>query len=143
MKKVNLFGGASFIVLGLLIAFGPRSIFPVCESDGEMVMRCFYTAQAELAVGLLITVLGILFIIEKKILTQITTTVGIAFSSVIAFLIPNVIIGVCKSPHMHCKSVTQPALTFLSIVTFIISDGIAVAFTRGSLPFAKEEKANA
>ena len=143
MKKVNLISGGAFIITGLLIAFGPQSIFHVCRSDGDMVMRCFYTAQAELGVGLLITVLGILFFFEKKRVAQITTAVGIAFSSVIAFLIPNFLIGVCGSAHMHCKAVTQPALTLISIITFVISAGVAVAFSRENNAFAKEEKANA
>ena len=143
MKKVNLISGGLFIITGLLIAFGPQSIFHVCRSDGDMVMRCFYTAQAELGIGLLITVLGIVFLFEKKKIAQITTAVGIAFSSVIAFLIPNVLIGVCGSAHMHCKAVTQPALTLISIITFIISAGVAFAFTRENRTFAKEEKVNA
>lgn len=143
MKKANLIGGIAFIVTGLLIAIGPQSIFHVCRSDGDMVMRCFYTAQAELGVGLLITVLGILFLFEKKRTAQITTAVGIAFSSIIAFLIPNFLIGVCGSAHMHCKAVTQPALTLISIITFVISAGVAVVFTRENSAFSKEEKANA
>ncbi len=143
MKKVNLISGGSFIFTGLLIAFGPQSIFHVCRSDGDMVMRCFYTAKAELAIGLLITVLGILFIFEKKRISQIAIATGVAFSSVIAFLIPNILIGVCGSAHMHCKAVTQPALTLLSILTFVVSAGVAILFARENAAGYKEEKANA
>ena len=143
MKKVNVIAAAAFIIAGLLIAFGPRSIFSVCPADGDMKMRCFYTAQAELAIGLLITVLGIIFLIQKRSESKASTAISIAFSSVVAFLIPNGLIGVCGAAHMHCKAATQPALTLISILTFIISAVTVFALAKQDSVSFKERRANA
>ena len=121
MKKVNLFSGAFVIVAGLLIAFGPQSIFHVCKSDGDMVMRCFYTARAELGIGIELVLLGVFLLLQKTKEARIATAVGISLSSVLAFLIPNFLIGVCGAAHMHCKAVAQPALTLISTLTLVVS----------------------
>ncbi len=115
----------STIILGLLAAIGPRTIFPVC-SAGEMKMRCYYTAQWELVVGLLAVFAGLslFFITDEKIKTVVSAVQVILGALII--LIPTAIIGVCGSPMMHCVTVTKPALLVI---------GVLEVFTSGLLLF--------
>ena len=108
------------VVLGLLAAIGPRTFFPVCGA-GEMKMRCYYTAQWELVVGLLAAAFGVslLFITNKKLKTVIS--VGQVILGALIVLIPTTIIGVCGSPMMHCVTVTKPALLVIGVLEIVTS----------------------
>ena len=119
------------VVLGLTATIGPRTIFPVC-SAAEMKMKCYYTAQWELVVGIIAALVGVglIFINDKKIRT-VLSVIEIALGALIV-LIPTAIVGVCSSPMMHCVSVTRPAL----IVTGVLEIVTSVA----ALYFAVEDK---
>jgi len=116
--KNRLFTGILFLIFGLLIAIGPQTIFPVCEA-GNMPMKCFYTAKAEIGAGGLIAVLGVLSLIfsNKKIRAGISlaTTLG----GILTVLIPTALIGVCGGKHMTCSTLTLPALSVLGVVTAV------------------------
>ncbi|WP_461248103.1 DUF4418 family protein, partial [Treponema sp. R6D11] len=60
MKK-RIFGIA-VTVLGLLLALGSQFLFKVCEPMGDMIMKCFWSARAEIGVGAVIAALGIALI---------------------------------------------------------------------------------
>ena len=135
MRKNYIFG-ALFVIAGLFIAIGPKTIFAVCNSDGEMTMKCFYVAQTELAIGIAIAVLGVVLAILKDSAAQITASIALALNGIITILIPDVLIGVCKSAHMHCNAGTRPALNILGAVVIILAILGAVLFRK------KETKAN-
>lgn len=47
MKK-RYISGLLYIIIGLLIAIGPFTIFRVCiPQDSDMIMKCYWTARAE------------------------------------------------------------------------------------------------
>ena len=135
MRKNYIFG-ALFVIAGLLIAIGPKTFFAVCNSDGEMTMKCFYVAQTELAIGIAIAVLGIVLALLKDNVAQITASIALALNGIITILIPDVLIGVCKNAHMHCNAFTRPALNILGAVVIILAVVGAVLFRK------KENKAN-
>lgn len=71
MKK-KIISGALIFVFGLLIAIGPFSIFHVCKPDqSEMYMKCYWTARAELGIGIVISILGLLSAISASAKTRI------------------------------------------------------------------------
>ena len=71
MKKKIIFGALIF-VFGLLIAIGPFTIFHVCKPDqSEMYMKCYWTARAELGIGIVISILGLLSAISASAKTRI------------------------------------------------------------------------
>ena len=129
MRKNYIFG-ALFVIAGLLIAIGPKTVFAVCNSDGEMTMKCFYVAQTELAIGIAIAVLGVVLAVLKDNVAQITASIALALNGIITILIPDVLIGVCKSAHMHCNAVTRPALNILGAVVIILAILGAVLFSK-------------
>ncbi|MDR1867407.1 MAG: DUF4418 family protein [Treponema sp.] len=129
--KGRLFSGIPFFSAGLLIAFGPISLFPVCGagryavSGGGMaamsdtVMVCHWMSRAELAVGLIIAVLGFLTVLVKLPAFRLALSIAIILNAVAALLYPTVLIGVCGGHTMPCRLLTRPALIVFSILLII------------------------
>lgn len=121
MKKKIIFGALIF-VLGLFIAIGPFTIFHVCKPDqSEMYMKCYWTARAELGIGIVISILGLLSAISASAKTRIGLNISVVLNGIAAFLIPSFLIGVCDGKHMHCHAVALPALSILSAVVFALA----------------------
>ena len=107
-----------FVILGVLILLAPTVIFPVCPAD--MKMRCQYTKQAEIGIGILITVLGIVtFFFSEQIRAGIS--LAIAGIGALAIAVPTSLIGVCGNNMMTCNSATRPLLVVLGVLTIIVS----------------------
>ncbi|OJU16248.1 MAG: hypothetical protein BGN88_00100 [Clostridiales bacterium 43-6] len=118
--KNRLFSGILFGVLGLLIAIGPQTVFHVCPV-GDIPMKCHWTARAEIGLGVLIAISGILLLLFSKAQVRMGLSISLFFQGVLAFLVPNVLIGVCGGIHMDCHKLTQPVLTILSALIIIAS----------------------
>jgi hypothetical protein len=118
MKNRIISGGAA-IILGLLIALGPQFLFKVCPVVGDMIMKCHWSAQAEIGVGALIAVLGAALIFFANPKTRLGLTIGIFLFGVLALLIPHVLIGGCVMHSMPCRKITFPAITVISILLLI------------------------
>ena len=123
MRKIS-FSGFIIIILGLLIVVGPFTFFRVCRPENsEMHMSCYYTARAELGLGIVISLLGLLTAISSSYKFRAALNIAALLNGIIVFLIPNFLIGVCDGEHMHCHAVTLPVLNILSIVLFIVTVG--------------------
>jgi hypothetical protein len=118
--KNRLFPGISFIVLGLLIAIGPFTIFQVCKWD-MMIMKCFWTARAELGAGILIAILGILTLLFASSRIRLGLSISAALNGILVLLIPTVLIGVCEESLLPCRVLTLPSLVILSSILIVIS----------------------
>lgn len=115
--KERLFSGILYIVLGFLTALGPILLFPVCgPMDDGRFMKCHWTGQAELGIGLVIGILGIILLLIKSKQIRIGIEIAIALQFVIVLLIPGGLIGVCGGAHMRCHSLTWPILNILGAI---------------------------
>ena len=91
--------------------------------DGKF-MKCHWTSQTEVALGIATIVLGLLIVLSKEKAAGAAYAVASAINGVLVILIPTVVIGVCGSADMPCHSGTKPALIIagaLIIVTALIN----------------------
>lgn len=123
MNKTRL-TGIVIAVLGLLAALIPTVIFKVCEAMDGKFMKCHWTSQTEVAIGIATLVLGVFIVLSKEKAAGAAYAVASAINGVLVILIPTVVIGVCGSADMPCHSGTKPALIIagaLIIVTALIN----------------------
>ena len=90
------------------------------DSMGEMQMPCAGVPNASLVAGIVLAVLGIIFIIagKKKVVSTLLGLLNV-IAGVVVIGIPTFIVGVCGGAHMHCHMVTRPALIIIGAVIVI------------------------
>ena len=109
-----------FIIIGVLLAIGPHTLFAVCPK-GEHLMKCWWSAQAEIPIGIMLMVAGIAMLTFKSMeigfgISIMTTALGVS-----AILIPSVLIGGCMKSTMPCQSVAFPWIYVIGGITIVIS----------------------
>jgi hypothetical protein len=117
MKKVSVIG-IVFVILGILIAAGPHSIFHVCSSSMAV---CNKTADVEIYIGLSIVLEGILIFFIRNFAARLIFSIAGIISGLFTILVPTVIVGVCANPNMACNRTTRPALIILGSFTILFS----------------------
>ncbi len=127
MKKKYIFG-AVFIACGLLLAFIPDKIAPVCRvAEGAKMMKCFWTGRALLGTGVLLALLNGCFCLMKS--GQNGIAVANILVALYAVAVQTVLIGTCKMPTMSCNTHTKPAV-FLLAGLFIVANVFYLFLTR-------------
>lgn len=122
--------GALLLVLGLLIAFGPQMLFPVCEFNPEKAMKCHWMSMAEMGVGLVIAAIGALQMVMGHAKVRQGLSMAAALLGVLVPLLPLKLIGVCMAQHMRCVTLTRPALIILGIMTVLVGGLSAFALNK-------------
>ncbi|MCB2289925.1 DUF4418 family protein [Clostridium sp. CS001] len=119
MRKKVVYG-IYLIIIGAVLAVGPHTLFAVCEK-GESIMKCWWSAQAEISNGILIISAGIAILVLKSKETQLGISIMTSLLGVSTILIPSVLIGGCMKSTMPCQSVTFPWIYIIGVITIIVS----------------------
>lgn len=112
-------------MVGALILLTPL-ILPVCEGMLELVngkqvpMRCHWTAHAEMLMGGVVIVVGVMLAFAKERETYRRLSNLVSILGVFVALIPLYIIPTCMNPEMSCNIGTKPALLILAGLAFIL-----------------------
>jgi hypothetical protein len=101
------------VVLGLLIAFGPQYLFLVDFACGCCIAHCVWSAQTLIGLGIVISALGLCFIVYTDPKTQFGLNISIFLTGLISMLIFLVIIGGCEVENMKCRTTAFHILTVL------------------------------
>ncbi|CDX00239.1 DUF4418 domain protein [Desulfitobacterium hafniense] len=143
-KLAKAIGGLG-VVLGLLIALTPFQLAPVCQrllelTTGKMVhMRCHYTGQAEVFLGIIIVLVSLIYLFNTSIPAQKSLGGILMILGCTVIILPtNLGIGVCMSP-MECHT-TAKVLYVLGGLTIV--DGLAAVF-QGKIPVSTSKDINA
>ncbi|NUF27544.1 protein of unknown function [Gilliamella bombicola] len=85
------------------------------------IMKCFWTARAEIGVGCLVIAIGVLLLISRTVFVRMGLSMALACISLLAMAIPTILIGVCSNEMMRCNMGSKPALVLLSSLLFIVA----------------------
>ncbi len=133
---MNRILGIALVVFALGLAVVPH--FTDCYSQGNVLklangntqpMKCHWTAQAEIAVGIPLAAVGVMlpFSRRKGMAAGLSVT-GVALGAM-ALSLPYALIGTCSAPTHICNTAMKPALTALGSVAVLSSLG-ALVLTR-------------
>jgi quinol-cytochrome oxidoreductase complex cytochrome b subunit len=120
--------GILIVVLALVIAIVPQ--FTDCQSQGRMItlengktipMKCHWTSQAALGMGIVLLAVGALLAFSRRKETRLALSVLGMLLGAIVILLPTWLIGVCANPDMLCKSIEQPTLILSGSLVIVIS----------------------
>ena len=135
--------GILIIILALVAGILPQ--FTDCQSQGKALtlnnaktvpMKCHWTAIAEIALAVpLGGVGGMLFFGKRKETRRALSILG-AILGAFVVLIPTVLIGVCASDMMLCRSIMFPTLVLSGILVVAISLVFFASSFRMSEPVA-------
>ena len=125
--KNKLFASIPAIIFGLLIAVAPLTFAKPYSTGGmhkmHMMMQpmaCYYTGRAAVGIGLVIAVLGIIALFVKENV-RIGLNIAVVVNALLMLAVTTFLIGVCKSPMMHCASVMRPTLIVLSVLALVFA----------------------
>ena len=128
---MRIFGGITAFS-GVLIAV--ISHFFNCSVDGKFMtlangihapMKCYWSAQAELAMGVSLFALGVLLMYSRSGETARALSLGSMVLGAFTILIPTLLIGVCTDMSASCNLIMRPAMIFVG--------GLVIAASLGSL----------
>ena len=125
--------GILIVLLAIAIAIVP--VFNNCSSDGKFLtlangnqvpMKCFWTALAEIAMGIPLVAVGGLLAFSRRKETRRSLTILGAILGVFVILLPTILIGVCAMPNASCNKILLPAMLFAGILVIVASLGSLV-----------------
>ena len=119
MKKHKIYGIA-YLLLGLLIAIGPQTIFRPCSTE-EKIMKCFWSCKALIILGGLLALAGLLSLLFADKKAQLVCSIMAAACAIGSLAIPMWVIGGCTKETMACRMITFPAIYAIAGVALLLS----------------------
>jgi hypothetical protein len=102
--------GLPIFAIGVVVAALPRLVYFAYESTMGMPMRCYATANAEIAVGTAIFLCGALYFFAASAKVRLVASLLAIVAAAFALLFPTALTGLCGDAHMACHLLTLPAL---------------------------------
>jgi uncharacterized membrane protein YczE len=118
------------IVLGILLVVSPWTIAPVCEVNGmyaqlangkTLPMPCGWTARAEVGMGVLTILAGLLLTFSQSAETKRMIGLFSIALGVLTILFPLYITKMCALADHPCNLLTKPVLVILGIAIIAVS----------------------
>jgi len=124
--------GSLFIILGLLVAVGPQTIFQPCldgiqlcvdgaPSNMFMPMKCYWSGMAEIGPGAAITLLGILLLCFRQSQVRLGIILAQTLLGIMVILFPACLIGICASKTHDCRILFYPMMLVLGSLVIVLS----------------------
>lgn len=115
--KNRVITGIVLMLAGLLYIMVPHLILPVCGHVADTpFMKCFWTARAELGLGIVVIWGGLLLLLMRALAVRTGVCLVLLAVTVLAASLPLGLIGMCRMADMPCRAGTLPALVLLSIL---------------------------
>ena len=136
-KNLDIIFSVMFLVLGLLLAFTPKNLAPVCAPmhDGSF-MKCHWMGEAVVYLGIAIAVLALIILFVSTYLNNTGAALGLILANIVVgvftLMTPISILGTCGNPMMDCNVHTKPMVILLSSI-FIIANVVYLVLNRDKL----------
>ena len=118
------------IILGILIVVSPWTFAPICEVNGmyaqlangkTLPMPCGWTARAEIGMGVLAILAGLLLNFSQSAETKrVIGLFGVAVG-ILTILFPLYITKMCAMADHPCNLLTKPVLALLGVAVIVVS----------------------
>jgi len=131
---IPIFGLA--LVTGILPQFTDCAGVLKFANGMTALMKCHWTAIAELALSVSLAALGALLFFGKRNETRRSLSIVSAIVGVFVALIPTTLIGVCKNNMMACRNLMLPALVLSGALVVVGAVVIFATSLRKSQPVA-------
>lgn len=119
--KNRIISGVYYLLTAALLGFGPLHLFPVCPVTAEKTMKCWWAAQAEVAVAVILAVVGLAVLLCRSASGRRMASLCAAAAGLSAILIPARLIGYCMKPEMSCRMLTFPIVYALGAALILFS----------------------
>ena len=108
--------------VGLLLAVGVMTVFSACgpKEDGTW-MRCHQAQIAVAVCGMALVVLFALTAVVKSKTSVLLLNIAALVISVIAFLIPGILMPMCMMKTMPCYTAMQPFVRIMAILSALLA----------------------
>lgn len=122
MTIKNKVAGLVGSIIGLLIIFTPFYLAPVCQGlletiSGKMVhMRCHYTGQAEVYLGILTLIISLMILFSQGKARRYLGFILAALGVMVIMMPTNLGIGICMSP-MECHTTAKYLYVYGGLLT--------------------------
>jgi hypothetical protein len=133
--------GLPIFAIGAVVAALPRWVYFAYECTMGMPMRCYATANAEIAVGAAIFLCGALYFFATSAKVRLFASLAAIVAAAFALLFPTALTGLCGDAHMACHMLTLPALiasssllTVFALVGVVLSVRSLLRARDGSRP---------
>jgi len=112
------------LIAGLVLILVPS--FYTCAAHGKAIelpsgksipMKCFWTARAEIGLGVLLLVVGAFLLISRELESRRFLSILALILGIFIILFPTALIGVCTNPDMPCVVVMKPTLLLIGIIS--------------------------
>ena len=117
-RGASLYSEILLIILGVIIAIGPYTLYPICGSS--MHGPCQDTGHAEIILGILIAILAAadLFIEDRR--KRLYIGIAVIVLSILSILFVTSITGTCDSSMMACNKTGKPGIIAVGAITAIV-----------------------
>ncbi|MBQ9238351.1 MAG: DUF4418 family protein [Treponema sp.] len=104
-----------FLLLSLMLCFGPHFIFPPCgpKSDGTW-MNCHWAEQTVIGLGIVLTVLAAVRLLFADARIKAGISIAAVPVSIVTACVPGTLVPLCMMTTMRCHTVMRPAVILIA-----------------------------
>ena len=108
-------------VVGLILAIGVMSVFSACKEpmDDGMWMSCHYAQMYVFADAVVIVILSLIGVFVNNYKVRICCDFIEMALTVLAALIPGVLVGLCMMDTMRCRALFRPFTIVVSAILLV------------------------
>ncbi len=128
MSNRSLISGI-VVFLGVLLVVVPRFVLPPCSvpvgtaSGIYIPMKCHWSGQMAMGLGLFVTFEGLLLGMMKSVFARLGLSLAVMATAVLTMAVPTILIGICAGSTMPCRVGMLPAILVVCVLLFLAGIG--------------------